>query len=149
MKLEEEIQQKSFPSEYHKLVPNLVFTSSWALNNVSAMLKDYDLTAQQFNLLRILRGQHPTPASVNSLIARMLDKQSNASRLIDKLKLKGLVTRRECPSDRRAVDVSITEKGLKVLQEIDKEEQKMQSVLHTLTAAEAKTLNALLDKLRG
>jgi DNA-binding MarR family transcriptional regulator len=113
------------------------------------MLDEYDLTPQQFNLLRILRGQYPKPASITLLKERMLDKMSDASRLVERLLAKGLVERKICPEDRRKVDVVITKKGLKLLEKIDKTDNEMDNYLKNLSEVEAKKLNELLDKLRG
>lgn len=147
--IEEEIQQKNFSSEYHKMVVNVLYTSGWITSLQSGLLKKYGLSLAQFNMLRILRGQHPKPATVNLLIERMLDKMSNASRLVDKLKAKGLVERRTCPNDRRAVDVIITQKGLDLLKKLDKEQETWEGSFKNITKAEAKELSRLLDKLRG
>ncbi|MFL5763785.1 MAG: MarR family winged helix-turn-helix transcriptional regulator [Bacteroidia bacterium] len=128
---------------------NIIFTSGWLSSKHAGTLKPYGISAQQFNLLRILRGQHPKPASVNLLIDRMLDKNSNASRLVEKLRLKKLVERTVCPEDRRAVNVIITQKGLDLLAELDKHESAFLKELKTLSEKEAEQLNYLLDKLRG
>jgi DNA-binding MarR family transcriptional regulator len=145
----QEIKQTKFKTEYQKLGINLAYTSSWLERLIARQLKAYKLTGQQFNILRILRGQQPNPATINLLTERMIDKSSNASRLVDKLIKKNLVLRHECPSDRRQVDVVITQKGLDLLSKIDKEEEEWSSALKTLSATEAKELNRLLDKLRG
>lgn len=149
MKLEEEIKQKKFRNEFHKLAVNLIYTNSWLVNYQTALLKKFDLTAAQYNILRILRGQHPSAASVNLLKERMLDKMSDASRLVDRLLTKNLVERNVCPDDRRRVEVKISKEGLKVLKEIDKADDKFDIKLKALSSAEAKLLNELLDKLRG
>ena len=149
MEIGKEIKQSKFRDEYQKLVINLGFTSSWAERIASCKLKNFKLTPQQFNVLRILRGQHGNPATINLLTERMIDKSSNASRLVDKLIAKELVSRRECPSDRRQVDVSITKKGLDLLTKIDSEEEEWTESFRSLTKTEAKELNRLLDKLRG
>jgi len=149
MKLEDEIKQNSFRNEYHKLAVNLIFTHSWLMSKIYEMLDEYDLTPQQFNLLRILRGQYPKPASITLLKERMLDKMSDASRLVERLLAKGLVERKICPEDRRKVDVVITKKGLKLLEKIDKTDNEMDNYLKNLSEVEAKKLNELLDKLRG
>jgi DNA-binding MarR family transcriptional regulator len=149
MKLEEEIKQKRFNGEYEKLNVNILFTGNW-INLINAKnLKPFGLTLPQYNVLRILRGQYPNPATVNLLIERMLDKSSNASRIVDKLLIKGLATRRVCKKDRRSVDVVITEKGLKLLKKIDSYQMEWQRIFSTLNKNEAKKLNVLLDKLRG
>jgi len=149
MKLEDEIKQNSFRNEYHKLAVNLIFTHSWLMSKIYEMLDEYDLTPQQFNLLRILRGQYPKPASITLLKERMLDKMSDASRLVERLLAKGLVERKICPEDRRKVDVVITKKGLKLLEKIDKTDNEMDNYFKNLSEVEAKKLNELLDKLRG
>lgn len=149
MKLEEEIRQKKFNTEHEKLVVNILFTGNWMNLENSKHLKTFGLTLPQYNILRILRGQHPNPATVNLLIERMLDKSSNASRIVDRLLLKSLVTRRTCKNDRRSVDVTITEKGLELLKKIDNRQDVWREKFKTLTVDEAKNLNNLLDKLRG
>lgn len=149
MRLEDEIKQESFRNEFHKLAVNLIYTHSWLVSKIQAILSEFDITPQQFNILRILRGQHPSPASITLLKERMLDKMSDASRLVDRLIQKGLVERKVCTFDRRKVDVIITDKGLKLLEEIDKTNEETDSYLKNLTLNEAKKLNELLDKLRG
>lgn len=149
MKLEDEIKQQSFRNEYQKLAVNLIFTGSWINFKSYEMLKPFKLTTQQFNILRILRGQYPNPATVNLLIERMMDKMSNASRIVDKLVGKKLVERKLKEDDRRCVDVIITDKGLKLLDKIEAGEKQMERTFETLTVKEAKELNTLLDKLRG
>lgn len=149
MKLEEEIQQKKFRNEYHKLAVNIFYTHGWLLNHQAVFLKKCGITAAQFNILRILRGQYPNPASVNLLKERMLDKMSDASRLVERLKQKDLVDREICPEDRRRVEVVITKKGLKLLEDIDKREDEADQLFSKLSSSEAKTLNQLLDKMRG
>ncbi|HYG37657.1 MAG TPA: MarR family transcriptional regulator [Cytophagales bacterium] len=149
MKLEDEIKQKSFRSEHHKMVLNIYFTNNWLHDSQINIFKSFAITPQQFNLLRILRGQYPTPATINLLVERMLNKMCDASRLVEKLKKKGLVERVQCPEDRRAVNVLISEKGLKLLKEIDPLLDQMYDELSSiLTVEEAKQLNNLLDKLR-
>ena len=149
MRLEDEIKQSKFKSEYHKLGVNILYTANWLALHHTKQCKEYDITPEQFNILRILRGQHPKPATVNLLIDRMLDKNSNASRLVEKLRVKKLVERATCPEDRRAVNVVITQKGLDLLAEIDKTETSYLKELKNLTEKEAEQINFLLDKLRG
>jgi DNA-binding MarR family transcriptional regulator len=149
MEIGKEIKQPKFKNEHQKMVINLLFTSGWLTAKHSSNLKPYGISTQQFNILRILRGQHPKPATVNLLIDRMLDKNSNASRLVEKLRLKKLVERAICKEDRRAVNVLITQKGLDLLTELDKEETSFIKELKNLSEAEAEQLNSLLDKLRG
>lgn len=148
MKLEDEIQQKKFKNETQKLAINLTYTHNWLNAHYSAMFRTSDITMQQFNVLRILRGQYPNPCSVKLIKERMLDRMSDASRIVDKLKAKGLVDRRECPVDRRSVDILITDKGLDLLKSMDNVDENFKSVFKTLTDEEMRTLNHLLDKLR-
>jgi DNA-binding MarR family transcriptional regulator len=107
-----------------------------------------DITVQQYNVLRILRGQYPKPSSVKLVKERMLDKMSDASRIIDKLKLKKLVVRTECPEDRRSVDILITDKGLGLLKSLDDMDKMPKELFKNLSSSEIKNLNTLLDKLR-
>lgn len=150
MSIEKDIkQQKPFKSPYQKLVVNILYTNNWMNSDHMNILKPFDLTAQQYNVLRILRGQYPNPITVNAIIERMLDKMSNASRLVDKLLLKDFVTRCDNKDDRRACDVRITQKGLDVLKEIDVLQETWETSFSNLTPEEAETLSGLLDKLRG
>ncbi len=150
MSIEKDIkQQKPFKSPYQKLVVNILYTNNWMNSDHMNILKPFDLTAQQYNVLRILRGQYPNPITVNGIIDRMLDKMSNASRLVDKLLLKELATRCDNKEDRRACDVRITEKGLEVLKEIDVSQESWETSFSNLTPEEAETLSGLLDKLRN
>ena len=148
MKLEEAIKQKKFESEHHRSVLNILYTASWLLSRQNEVFKEYSITQPQYNILRILRGQHPKPATVNMLIDRMLDKSSNASRIVERLRKKGLIDRRECEEDRRAVDVFITKKGLQLLEKIGKEGDRLMDGIKNLTQQEAKQLGELLDKVR-
>lgn len=149
MKLEEEIKQSKFRNEYHKLAVNIFYTYSWLLNLQTQLFKKFKITSNQYNILRILRGQHPNPATINLLKDRMIDKMSDVSRLVERLRKKGLVKRELCKNDRRRVDVVITDKGLKLLSDIDKLNDEYDSFFKNLSVTESKTLNDLLDKLRG
>ncbi len=150
MKLEEEIQQSKFKDEYHKLGVNIIYSASWMSTMHLQILKNFNLSVQQFNILRILKGRHPEPATVKLLTERMIDKMSNASRLVEKLKQKGFVERTSCPKDRRQVDIAITEEGVKVVNQASKIlGSEIQNTLSVLTKKEAKQLNDLLDKMRG
>lgn len=149
MKIEEEIKQSAFKSAYQKAFINVVYTSGWLQQQQAAIFKPFGITLPQFNILRILRGQHPKPATISLLIERMLDKTSNASRIVDKLEAKGFVTRKQCPADRRTVDVLISEKGLALLAEMEKFEGGEATGIKKLTQEEALQLSDLLDKIRG
>jgi len=149
MKIEDEIKQKKFNSEYTKLIINLVYTGNKMNFKTNELLKVKNLTIQQYNVLRILRGQHPNPSTVNMIIDRMLDKMSNASRIIDKLEDKKLVVRKINFEDKRCADVMISEKGLELLKKLDSEINNNEKSYIHLSLQEVKILNDLLDKLRG
>lgn len=150
MGLEEEIQQaRGFKSQTQKAVVNIMYTYGWVRGQISGILKPRGLTNQQYNVLRILRGSHPNPLSTSDIRERMLDKMSDASRIVDRLNKTELVERKICTTDKRLVDVFITEKGLEQLKEIDALMDAFHSKLQSLTEQEAETLNKLLDKLRG
>lgn len=148
MEIGREIKQERFKNEHQKMLINIFFTSSWLSSKHACTLKPYGISVQQYNILRILRGQHPTPVTINLLIDRMLDKNSNASRLVEKLRLKKLVERAVSSDDRRAVNVVITQKGLTLLTELDKQEELFLKELKNLSAKEAELVSNLLDKLR-
>ncbi len=149
MELEKEINQKKFKNPAHKLAVNIIYTFNWLNEYQVNLLKPYDLTLQQFNVLRILRGQHPQPASVKLIRERMLDKMSDASRIVEKLRVKELVSRNTSNDDRRACEVNISKKGLDLLDRIDKAEKDFEKNFATLSVEEIDKLNELLDKLRG
>lgn len=149
MRIGKEISQDKFKNEHQKMLINILFTSSWLSVRHAATLKPHGISTQQYNILRILRGQYPKPATVNLLIERMLDKNSNASRLVEKLRVKKLVERAICPEDRRAVNVIITKKGLDLLEELDKYENEFLKGLKSLSTEQAEQLNLLLDTLRS
>ncbi len=148
MKLEDEISQKKFRNAHHKAAVNIIYTYNWLITYHHGILKKHGITLQQFNILRILRGQHPDPASVKVIRERMLDKMSDASRLVDKLKVKGLVSRSLSSVDRRQVDITLTGKGFQILETIDQENDKLDRFMSGLNDDEAQKLNELLDKLR-
>lgn len=147
MSIEEDIQQVKFASEHQKVMINLLYTSSWVNNIQNRFFKEYDLTPQQYNILRILRGQKGKGIQLNDISCRMIDKMSNTSRLVEKLRLKGLLERKNAEQDRRQVEVSITSKGSHLLQIMDKPIMEMHQTL-SISTSEAQTLNELLDKLR-
>ena len=150
MRIDKEIKQSKFANDFQRLMVNILFTGNW-INGMSAKgLKPYGLSGQQYNVLRILRGQHPNSISVNDIMSRMLDKMSNASRLVEKLRQKELLERTTCEHDRRQVDVRITDKGLALLKEIDDEGMnQLDYIRDNITEEEARLVSDLLDKLRG
>ena len=149
MRIDEEIQSTNFEDNYHKAVININYTQGWLSNTFRCKFEKFNLTAQQFNVLRILRGQFPKPATVNLLKERMLDKMSDASRIVDRLIQKGLVSRCTNTQDRRAVDIRISEQGLEVLAAMDNEFKTKDVLKKNLTEEEAGLLSDLLDKMRG
>ncbi len=150
MRIEDEIQQKTFKSNYQKAQINVLFTSAWLSQHSARALKPFNISWQQFNILRILRGMHPEPATVKLLTERMIDKMSNASRLVEKLKQKGLVARTNCEEDRRRVNVYITEAGLELIREASEVmESQLENRLQVISDQEAEELNRILDKMRG
>jgi len=148
MTIDEEIQQTNWASFRQKAMVNTMFTSRVLEETSAAVLKEHDLTLPQFNILRILRGQKGNPATVKLLTERMLDKSSNASRLVDKLLEKNLVQRVSCPNDRRAVEVTITPAGLEILAQIDPKYKTWDAADPSFTEEDAKALSDLLDRLR-
>ncbi|MDW8289011.1 MAG: MarR family transcriptional regulator [Flammeovirgaceae bacterium] len=148
MKLEEEIKQSKFLSEKHKLVVNLIYTTNWLMYHQTVRLKPYGISPQQYNVLRILRGQYPNPAMLALIQERMLDKSSNATRLVEKLRLKGLVTRNLCEHNRRQVDILITQKGLDLLKTLDQEIEAEIQKFSFIKETDAKFINDILDELR-
>ncbi|MFN8310430.1 MAG: MarR family transcriptional regulator [Chitinophagales bacterium] len=147
--IEEEIKQKRFNTEREKAAINLLFSSNWLYSHNAAFMKQFGVTPEQFNVLRILRGSHPKTLMLNDISSRMLDRNSNATRLVEKLRLKKLVEREICPSNRRQVDISITSSGLELLAKTDARMADLNRPLENLSEDEAKCLNLLLDKLRG
>ena len=147
MSIEGDIKQDSFKTEYQKAIINLIFTYNWTTERLKKFLEDSDLTLQQFNILRILRGNQ-MPLSTLQIRERMLDKMSDTSRIVDRLIIKELAKKVICKKDKRLVDVTITGKGLKLLEKLDSQEDKMETIIKALTESEAQTLNTLLDKIR-
>jgi DNA-binding MarR family transcriptional regulator len=149
MQIDKEIQSDKFEDDYHRVTVNIFFTYGWLGNLLRGQFEKHNITNQQFNVLRILRGQYPKPATVNLLKERMIDKMSDASRIVDRLVQKGLVTRCTNNKDRRAVDIRISEQGLEILSKMDCEYKAKDYLKDNLTEEEAGQLSALLDKMRG
>ena len=148
MKIEDEIKQPKFKSVHQKAVVNLIFTAGWVQGKQQDLFKPFGITSQQFNILRILKGQYPKTISATEIKSRMLDKNSDVSRLLDRLAAKGLIDKQTCPNDKRQSDVQITKAGLDILTELDKK-QKVIDHVQALSEKEADELSNLLDKLRG
>ena len=147
MGIENEIHQVSFRNEHHKVTVNLLFTGNWLLEKIKHQLEEADITPQQYNILRILRGSN-TPLSTLKIRERMLDKMSDTSRIVERLLRKGLVEKKLCSVDKRLVDVTISDKGLELLETLDKDVEKIDAIISNLSITEAQSLNSLLDKLR-
>lgn len=148
MKIEDEIKQPKFKDPFQKAVINLIFTANWLQHKNQGFFKAAGITIQQFNILRILKGQYPKSISATEIKSRMLDKNSDVSRLLDRLVAKNLVTRQVCLNDKRAADITITEDGLTILSTLDKRQSELDRVLN-LSEEDAKILSDLLDKSRG
>jgi len=149
MKIEEAIKQTKFRNDLQKAVLNLTYTAGWLHAKQEEYFKPFGITASQFNILRILRGQAGKSISGQEIKSRMLERNSDISRLLDRLDGKGLIKRSQCPSDRRASDVTITKDGLAVLADIDKAIDQAEKQILRLSNQEAKKLSELLDKARG
>lgn len=148
MSIEKDISQRKFGSEFQKAMINLIYTHNWMMERMKLFFEKADLTPQQFNILRILRGA-AQPLSTLQIRQRMLDKMSDTSRIVDRLIKKGLTKKVVCKTDRRLVDVSITEKGLKLLDKLDEAQNELDSIVSQLSETEARELNNLLDKIRN
>jgi DNA-binding MarR family transcriptional regulator len=148
MSIENDINQRNFKNEYQKAIVNLVFTYNWTTAQLKNIFDHENLTMQQFNILRILRGSDQ-PLSTLQIRERMLDKMSDTSRIVDRLIIKELVKKNTCKADKRLVDITITPKGKEALATLDKHEDAMENIVKSLTENEAKMLNTLLDKMRN
>ena len=149
MAIEDVLKQKKFSNEYVRLETNLLYTAGWIANHNKKFFESFDISMQQFNVLRILRGQYPHPVMLNVITERMIDRMSNATRLVEKLRIKELVSRTQNAQNRRQVDILITDKGLELLKEIDAVLATLSEKYKGLTTQEATTLNSLLNKLRN
>lgn len=149
MQLDKETKTSRFESVYQMAMVNVIFTYGWCNDQLKQVMSPYDITTQQFNILRILRGQYPNPSTINLLKSRMLDKMCDASRIVDRLVQKGYVLKATNSVDKRAVDILIADRGLALLKKIDTEVDLSAMVSPNLTEEEARKLNELLDKMRG
>lgn len=148
MKLEEALQMKPFPNDIMKAHLNIMYTASWLKNQLLGRLRPYQLSHEQFNVLRILRGQYPEFINQKGILCRMIDKNSNITRIISKLKERELVEVERSETDKRAYEIRIHQNGLDLLLKIDEERALLEPNLSELTDQEAVLLNALLDKMR-
>lgn len=150
MRLEDAIKQPKFGNEKDKAMLNVMYTAAWWNLQSTKLLKPFDISWQQFNILRILRGRKGKPATVKLLTERMIDKMSNASRLVEKLRKKGLVERNECEYDRRRVDIVLTDAGKEVVEAASAEmKQQMDALLSDLSLEQAAQINELMEIVRS
>lgn len=147
MSIDNEINQKNFRNEYQKAFINLIYTYNWITERSRPIFERYDITTQQFNILRILRGA-AEPLSTMQIRQRMLDKMSDTSRLVDRMIKKGFVKKVVCKADKRLVDVTIAEKGRKLLEQMEQCEAEMDAIIKNISEEQAITLNHLLDAIR-
>ena len=148
MKIEEAIQQKRpFRNAYHKVVVNLIYSHNWVTDQIRQHLKQYDITMKQYNVLRILKGAGE-PITTSIIRERLLDKMSDASRMVERLHQRGLVVRSVCPADKRLVDVVLSEQGERLLIKMATFNEAIDNIVNNLTEEEAEQLSTLLDKLR-
>ena len=149
MSIDQDILQSKFRNEHQKAIVNLLYTYNWVTEKSKELFASEDITPQQFNILRILRGSHPAPLSTLQIRERMLDKMSDTSRIVDRLITKGLVKKGVCKDDRRLVDVMITDKGKKLLERLDTRQDEIDNIIGNLSKKEATSLSELLDKIRA
>lgn len=148
MGIENDIQQASFRNEFQKMGINLMYTANWLNERIGRFLIQEDITQQQYNILRILRGSDK-PLSTLQIRERMLDKMSDTSRIVDRLIVKELVAKNTCPYDKRLVDITLTNKGLVLVEKLDQYNDQIDAILQGVSEKEAATLNQILDKLRS
>lgn len=149
MGIDQDILQSKFRNEHQKATINLLYTYNWITERTKELFASEDVTPQQFNILRILRGSHPKPLSTLQIRERMIDKMSDTSRIVDRLIAKGLVKKGVCKDDRRLVDVMITEKGKKLLERLDARQEEIDNIIGNISKKEAVLLSELLDKIRA
>jgi len=148
MGIDKDIQQSKFRNVHQKASINLIYTLGWMRDRTRHIFETEDITPQQFNILRILRGSFPQPLSTLQIRERMLEKMSDTSRIVDRLITKGLVKKLTCKKDRRLVDVIISDKGKKLLERLDTRQDEIDAVLGNLSEKDANLLSDLLDKIR-
>jgi DNA-binding MarR family transcriptional regulator len=149
MSLENDINQITFRSQNQKCMVNIIYTYHWIVERIKQFLASKDITLQQYNILRILRGSYPKPLSTLQIRERMLDKMSDTSRIVDRLRAKGLVQKNIARTDKRLVDVLITDAGKKLLEQLDEHNDVLDGIVQGLTEEDMQHLNRLLDKIRG
>lgn len=149
MKIEQELKQNKFRSNVHKALVNVMFTNAWISDRFRFVFKNFKLTAQQYNVLRILRGGYPEAMNPNEIKAVMIDKNPDLTRLCDRLVVLGYIDRCINDENKRKMNIRINDKGLEILNDIDPLMNAVQSEMQGLTDLEASQLSDLLDKLRN
>jgi DNA-binding MarR family transcriptional regulator len=147
MAIEKEIPKSYLRNSSHKTLVNIIFTSNWILERLKQFLENEDITHQQYNILRILSNSE-APLSTLQIRERMLDKMSDTSRIVERLLKKDLVNKQICRYDKRLVDVTLSEKGLKLLHRLEKKTHELDGIVSNLTDKDIDTVNQLLDKIR-
>lgn len=149
MKTIDQIKINRYQNEWHRATINILFTNNWLIKVLESRAHRKDITLQQFNVLRILRGQYPKAISNTLVKERMIHDTPDISRLVDRIVLKGLVERTQNVIDKRAVDLMITEKGIQLLIELEEEMGLGDVLFKNISEEEALQLSLLLEKLRG
>lgn len=149
MQLKKQIKVPKFENEYQQTLANIFFTHHWGNQKIKDLLAPYQVTQQQYSVLRILKSRYPSPSTINLIKAQTLDKMSDTSRIVERLIQKGFVDKTENSYDKRAVDIMISDKGLILLKKMDKNIDFTRLISSNITSEEAVELNRLLDKLRG
>jgi DNA-binding MarR family transcriptional regulator len=147
MGIEQDIQQPNFRNEFQKMGINLLFTANWLNEHIGKILSDEGVTQQQYNILRILRGS-TTPLSTLKIRERMLDKMSDTSRIVDRLIAKELVVKNTCEKDKRLVDITLSPKGISLVDQLDQYNDRIDALLKGINESEAQLMNQILDKIR-
>jgi DNA-binding MarR family transcriptional regulator len=147
--IESRIEEKDPNAEYQKALTNIIYTHNYLINEINACFKAHNVTRQQYNVLRILSNQHPKPSTINMIKEHMLDKMSDTSRIVERLRASGYVTKTQSNDDKRAAKIHISQKGLDLLKQTEPHVRGFTSLLKNLSSEEAQTFNELLDKIRS
>lgn len=148
MSLEQEIKLTKPITPEERSVINIILTGNYMTSALSEVLSEFDITIQQYNVLRILRGAYPECYNNGELLDRMMFKNTDLTRLVDRLRQKSLVERKQCKEDKRRVEIGITGQGLELLGDIDGQKERIETLVSRLTENECKELNRLLEKVR-
>ena len=149
MKLEQAIQSNKFKNETQKAALNVLYTAWWLKTSMSKGLKEFGLTHEQYNVLRILKGKYPEQICVRDIACRMIEKNSNVPRIVDRLEIKKLVKRTTSQLDKRETVITLTQAGILILEASTKSIDLNMETLSVLTETESAQLNKLLEKMRS